>query len=81
MDEKARLVILWRLAPPSSNEPPDEESSQGKESSLNLDREEKLAWKRYQRHLEAQRTVSPIRPGSFLEESIDHSDESNGMIM
>ena len=84
MDEKARLVIFWRLAPPSSKEAPNEQNSHEKDSyekdssPLNLDWEEELAWRRYRRNLEVQQTLSPTGY-DFIGGSIDHSDESNRM--
>ena len=46
VDQQARLVMLWRLAPPS-NTPAEREQSRFA-TQTTLEREEQLAWHRYQ---------------------------------
>lgn len=51
VDQQARLVILWRLAPPTHARNGGQQLADkfGKYQSMTLEQEEELAWMRYQR--------------------------------
>ena len=51
-DERARLMMLWRLAPPTYARNGGQELADrtGEYQSITLQQEEELAWLRYQRH-------------------------------